>query len=86
MAIESDLKKAVRLSTESNEILKKLNGTLSEHLEDDSAHFTIQPGDGLCICYRDGWNAKVGFMRVSIEEFFKLSKEECFDVLDQASI
>ncbi len=80
--------KAIKLQNQVYELLKPLNKKLAEVLDNESAHFVFQMGDGLCICYDDhhglAQNACVSF--IDIDELFTSNSQYANFLLEKAGI
>jgi len=79
------LKKARILQDKIDALLQEHNKKLREILDDESAHFCDQPGDGWCIAYRGGNdNAAVHFL--VIDSIMEMTGKELLEAIDKAGI
>jgi hypothetical protein len=79
------LKKATDLNNKIDALLLDHSYRLRQILNDDSAHFCYQPGDGWCIAYRGG-NDNAAVSLLDIDAVMELSGEEFLAAIDEAGI
>lgn len=79
------IKKATALQDRIDALLDPLSSQLAEILDDETAHITLQAGDGWCVCYGDdSKNAAISF--IDIDAALKMSKPELLSYLESAGI
>ena len=64
--------------------LDVLSSRLARKLGDESAHFFIQPSDGLCICFDDKSNALV--RHCDVDALLSMSRSDAFNYLRSRTI
>ena len=86
MKASKAIEKATQLQLEIKGLLDPVSKKLADILDDDCVHITYQPGDGMCVAYRMGFdNAPINFMG-DMDKLLKLSKKELLKELDKVGI
>lgn len=79
------LKRATALHNKIDDLLQDHSLRLRQILDDESAHFCYQPGDGWCIAYRGG-NDNAAVALLDIDAVMEMSGQDFLDAIDDAGI
>ena len=77
-------KRAVRLYNEHRDVLDRISKKLVAILDDEFAHFSVQPGDGLVVVWGDAHNSRVEPHEVG--NILKLSRDALIEELESRGI
>ena len=83
MRASTALRRASQLHDRADALLVEPSRALADLLDDDCAHFSVTPNDGVVVVWGDGHNNS---SFVDVDALLRLSREEALEVLEAHGI